>query len=109
MLCLKYDWETLNNYVINRPWKDAFPITTKQVLEAYSNKGLYDKRIADIIFKPLLEAKDLSLKTTLKELYDYSNIELHIYTVEINSFSLVDLSYKTHPNLLLTNAVPKDS
>jgi predicted acylesterase/phospholipase RssA len=105
MLCLKYDWETLNNYVINRPWKDAFPITTKQVLEAYSNKGLYDKRIADIIFKPLLEAKDLSLKTTLKELYDYSNIELHIYTVEINSFSLVDLSYKTHPDLLLTNAV----
>ncbi len=105
MLCLKYDWETLNNYLVNRPWKDAFPITTKQILEAYSNKGLFDRRISDIIFKPLLEAKDLSLKTTLKDLYDYSKIELHVYTVEINSFSLVDLSYKTHPDLLLTNAV----
>lgn len=105
IMCLKYDWDTVTNYLVNRPWKDAFPLTTKQIMDAYSNKGLYDRKIADIIFKPLLEAKDLSLNTTLKELYDFSKIDLHIYTVEVNSFTLVDLSHKTHPNLLVTNAV----
>ena len=105
IMCLKYDWDTVTNYMVNRPWKDAFPLTTKQIMDAYSNKGLYDKKIADIIFKPLLEAKDLSLNTTLKELYEYSKIDFHIYTVEVNSFTLVDVSHKTHPNLLVTNAV----
>ena len=105
IICLKYDWETVINYMVNRPWKDAFPLTTKQIMDAYSNKGLYDRKIADIIFKPLLEAKDLSLNTTLKDLYEYSKIDLHIYTVEVNSFTLVDLSHKTHPDLLVTNAV----
>jgi len=47
----------------------------------------------------------LSLNTTLKELYEYSKIDFHIYTVEVNSFTLVDVSHKTHPNLLVTNAV----
>ena len=31
MICLKYDWETLNNYLINRPWHDSIKITPKQL------------------------------------------------------------------------------
>ena len=29
-----------------------------------------------------------ALNTTLKELYEYSKIDFHIYTVEVNSFTL---------------------
>ena len=25
-ICLKYDWDTLNKYIIERPWQEAFKI-----------------------------------------------------------------------------------
>jgi predicted acylesterase/phospholipase RssA len=98
---LKYDWETLNKYIIERPWHDAFKVTGKQIFDAYRKKGLFDKRIAEIIFSPLLKAKDLSVDITLKEFYEYSKIEFHLYAFELNKFETCDFSYKTHPDLSL--------
>jgi predicted acylesterase/phospholipase RssA len=108
-LCLKYDWPTLNKYIIERPWHDAFTLNGKQIFDAFYNKGLFDKKLAEIIFKPLLEAKDLSLGITLKEFYEYSKIEFHLYTFELNKFETIDISYKTHPDLLLTQALTMSS
>lgn len=108
-ICLKYDWETLNKYIIERPWHDAFKLNGKQIFDAFYNKGLYDKKLAEIVFKPLLEAKDLSLSITLKEFYEYTKIEFHLYTFELNKFETVDISYKTHPDLLLMQAITMSS
>ena len=105
MICLKYDWETLNNYILNRPWHDSIKVTPKQLFESYYNKGLFDKKIVEILFKPLLQAKDLSLSITLEELFNYSNIDLHIFTFEVNSFETIELSHITHPNLSLLDAI----
>ena len=105
MFCLKYDWETLNNYILNRPWHDAIKVTPKQLFESYYNKGIFDKNIVEVVFKPLLNAKDLNLTITLKELFDYSNIDLHIFTFEVNSFTTTELSHTTHPDLLLLDAL----
>jgi len=104
-ICLKYDWQTLNTYLIDRPWHDAFKLNGKQIFDAFYNKGLYDKKIIEIVFKPLLEAKDLSLNITLKEFYEYSKIEFHFYAFELNTFETEDISYKTHPDLLLVQAI----
>lgn len=105
MICLKYDWETLNNYILNRPWHDAIKVTPKQLFESYYNKGIFDRKIVEVLFKPLLQAKDLSLLITLEELYNYSNIDLHIFTFEVNSFKNTELSHTTHPNLSLLDAI----
>ena len=105
MICLKYDWETLNNYIINRPWHDVVKVTPKQLFESYYNKGIFDKKIIEMVFKPLLQAKDLSLSITLKEFYDYSNIDLHIFSFEVNSFKIKEFSHSTHPDLLLLDAI----
>jgi hypothetical protein len=105
MLCLKYDWETLDNYIINRPWHDSIKVTPKQLFESYYNKGLFDKKIMEILFKPLLEAKELTLSITLEELFIYSGIDLHIFTFEVNSFKSVEFSHSSHPNLLLLDAL----
>ena len=105
ILCLKYDWETISTYLIDRPWQDVFVINGKQIWNAYYNKGIYDKKIIEIIFKPLLEAKDLSLQITLKEFYEYSKIDLYFYSFELNSFRTVEISHKTHPDLLLLTAI----
>jgi predicted acylesterase/phospholipase RssA len=108
-ICLKYDWETLNKYIIERPWHDAFKVNAKQIFDSYYNKGLFDKKLAEIIFKPLLQAKDLNLNITLKEFYEFSKIDLHIFTFELNKFQTVELSHTTHPELSLLQALTMSS
>jgi predicted acylesterase/phospholipase RssA len=105
MLSLKYDWETLNTYLIDRPWKELFKIKPKQILEAYSNKGVINISHLEKTLKPLLVAKDLNINITMKEFYEYSSIELHMFTVELNSFQVEDISYLTHPELRLIEAI----
>jgi len=108
-ICLKYDWETLNKYIIERPWHDAFKVNAKQIFDSYYNKGLFDKKLAEIIFKPLLQAKDLNLDITLKEFYNFSKIDLHIFTFELNKFETIELSHYSHPDLYLLDALTMSS
>jgi predicted acylesterase/phospholipase RssA len=99
MLCLKFDWETINDYIIKRPWQEVFSIKVQNILDAYSKKGIYDISIIEKCFKPLFDAKNLPLDITLEDLYKYSNIELHFFTFEINEYKIEDISYLTHPKL----------
>lgn len=105
LISLKYDWDTMVKYLVERPWHEVFKLSGKQIVEAYYNKGLYDIKIFEIAFKPLLEAKDLSLQITLKEFYEYSNIHFHFYTFELNSFKVVELNHILNPDLSLLSAV----
>lgn len=109
IICLNYDWETLNKYVIERPWHEAFKITAKQILDSYYNKGLYNKKFIESIVKPLFQAKDIELNVTLKQFYEYSLIDLHIFTFELNKFVTVELSHTTHPDLELVEALTMSS
>ena len=108
-ICLKYDWETLTKYVIERPWHDAIKVTAKQIFDSYYNKGLFNKKLAEIIFKPLLEARELTINVTLQEFYEYSKIDLHIFTFELNKFETIELSHTTHPTLGLLEALTMSS
>ena len=105
ILCLKFDWETLNDYFLNRPWHDVYNIDINTIFSMFSKKGFFNRNQIELSFKPLLHAKDLSLDITLKELYEYSNIELHIFTFDVNYFKLEDISYKTNPDLPLITAL----
>ena len=108
-LALNYDYDILNDYVINRPWYDSIKLQPKQLFESYYNKGLFDKKIIELVFSPLFKAKDLNLNITLEEFYIYSKIDLHIFSFDVNSFSTVELSHSTHPNLELIDAVTMSS
>lgn len=105
ILCMKFDWETVNDYIIKRPWIDVFNIKAQHIFEAYNKRGLLDKSIIEKAFKPLLCAKDISMNITLKEFYEYSKIELHVFAFEINNFDTEDISYLTHPELSLLDAL----
>ena len=105
LICLKYDWETINDYIIKRPWQDVFAIKVENIFDAYTKKGLFDKNIIEKCFKPLLDAKDISMNITLEEFYNFSQIELHLFSFEINEFKIQDISYLTHPTLTLLNAI----
>jgi predicted acylesterase/phospholipase RssA len=104
-ITLKYDKDTINTYVIQRPWIDVFTPTAKQIMEVYTRKGIFDIKSVDKIFKPLLEAKDLTLSITLKGYYEYTGITMYFYAFDLNTYTTVEFSHKSHPDLLLTKAL----
>ena len=109
MICLGFDWETLDTYIINRPWEDVFNVTGEILFGSYANKGLFDETLIQDVFRPLLLAKDLSLNITFAELYAQFPIELHFYTFDLNSFKSVEISHTTFPNLPLITGIAMSS
>lgn len=105
ILSLKFDWETINDYIIKRPWHDVFQIKPQNILDAYSKKGIFDVTSIEKCFKPLFDAKDIPLNITMNEFYELTKIELHIFAFEINEYKIEDISYKTYPNLKLMLAI----
>ena len=105
LICLKFDWETINDYIIKRPWQDVFPVKVQNIFDAYTKKGVFDIKTIEKCFKPLLDAKDIPMDINLEDVYTFSNIELHFFSFEINEFKIQDISYLTHPNLSLMTAV----
>lgn len=107
LFCLKYDWETLNDYIIKRPIDKIFNISPESIFSIWETKGLFGEECVKETLKPLLIAKELDINITLREFYDYCKIEVHMFSVNINEFPLceTDISYKTHPDLKLVTAL----
>jgi predicted acylesterase/phospholipase RssA len=105
LICLKYDWETINDYIIKRPWQDVFPIKVQHIFDAYTKKGIFDIKTIEKCFKPLFDAKDIPMDINLEDFYKISNIELHLFSFEINEYKVQDISYLTHPKISLMLAI----
>ena len=54
---------------------------------------------------PLIKSRDYTELMTLQDLYKVSNITLYMYTIDLNTFTLEELSHKTHPDMLLLEAL----
>ena len=109
MISLKFDWDTLNDYIIKRPWHDVFPIKVQNILDAYTKKGIFDIKTVEKCFKPLFDAKDIPIDINMEDFYQLTKIDLHMFSFEVNEYKLVDISYKTHPQLKLLQAVQMTS
>ena len=105
MLCLKHEWDTLDDYIIKRPWEKVI-VGSLEMFELFApQKGMAKMKLLDDIMQPLLESKDLTIHTTLREFYEYSRISLNVFTVDLNKFEKVHLSHTTHPDLPLMDAI----
>ena len=106
LISLNYEYDTLYDFMIKRPWKDVFNIKIDKILDAYSKKGIFDEKTIEKCFKSLFDAKNIPLDVTLEGYHQqFSQIELHFFTFDINNFVLEDISYLTHPTLHLLTAV----
>jgi len=105
LMCLKYDWNDLSEYIICRPWDKIVDISPEDLFRLPQDKGILDRGFFEEIFNTLLQAKDLGVDTTLAGLYAYSGIDLHVYTAKVNSFEYVDMSHETHPDVKVIDAV----
>jgi hypothetical protein len=108
-IALKFDWETINDYIIKRPWQDVFPIKVQNILDAYTKKGIYDSKTIEKCFKPLFDAKDIQIDINLDDFYKLTKVELHFFGFEINEYKVEDISYLTHPNISVITAVQMTS
>lgn len=154
LVSLKYDWDTLEDFMMKRPWSKIFSqsasasasassaggtnasaavhltndtvesvstsirnATTKASSYVYdmkhkidmfmkiqSNKGMYGMKEFTESFRPAFEGKDYPTNMTMLEFYNATGIEHHFMTTELNKFAIIDLSYKTHPNLPIIEA-----
>jgi len=104
-IVLKYDWAEIDNYIIKRPWENVFKFDIGAVLRSFDSKGILGKKIIEEMICPLLKGKDLEPTITMKELYEYSKIDIHIFSTEIHKYETVDISHKTHPDWGVIDAV----
>jgi predicted acylesterase/phospholipase RssA len=106
---MDYDWSWMDDFMIKRPWDKTFNLdNSDHLLNIINDKGVIGYDIIINIMKPLLLGRDLNESITLKELYEYSNIDLHIFTTNINgvsTFEKIDLSHKSHPDFTLIQAM----
>jgi predicted acylesterase/phospholipase RssA len=114
LISLGFDWDTLDSYLIKRPWEKLINIGPTEIINSFNTKGLVSADFIKNSVQPVLKARDLDIECTFLEHFQTTNIELHFYTCDINTkiLSKVDLSYKTHPDLkiidglAMTMAVP---
>jgi len=105
MFALKIDHIILREYLIQRPWDVVCKKSTSSVLEIYDNKGIVLPNFFTEFFSPLLKSVDLDIDSTMLDLYNYNGMDIHIYITELNSFTLLDVSYKTHPDWRIVDAI----
>ena len=105
ILSLKYSWDILDAFILKRPWMDVFKFDVYSIMNAFGNRGILSIKVMEDLFSPLLLGVDLHANATLKELFDFNGIELHMFSTEINQFEIVNFSYKTHPNWRVVDVV----
>jgi predicted acylesterase/phospholipase RssA len=102
---MKFDWKVLDDYLIKRPWQNVFHFNMGLVLSSFHEKGIFGINVIEQIFQPLFSAQDISMDITVGEFYEKTKIEAHMLITNINTLQLIDLSYKTHPEWRLLDAV----
>ena len=73
VVSLNYDWKTLDEYFIKRPWGNVFKLDMYTILETFQRKGVFDYNVFIEIFSPLFKGKDISVDITMKEFFELNN------------------------------------
>lgn len=105
IISLKYDWQTVDDYLIKRPWQTVFKFDMYSIINSIQNRGIFTIKTIEEVFLPLFKGKDIDIGITMSGLYELTGIELHFYTTVLETFDLVDISYKTHPDWKVVDAV----
>ncbi len=72
MLSLKYDWETLDDFLIMRPWQQVFPFNLYSAFFAFENNGFFHVEHLRQLFLPLFQTEINKIKTGKMSMVDIS-------------------------------------
>ena len=96
LLCLKYDIDTIENYIINRPWHELCKNSVYSFIDSYMNRGLYNQKFIESVLFPLFKGRNIDPNITMRDFYAIHGIDIHIFSVELNEFKIIDMSYKNY-------------
>jgi len=86
------------DYFVQRPLGRIFQLNG-------TDTGLISSSCFEDMLTPFFNAYDVPLNITLKELYDRTHIDLHIFTTAVTPMCSVDLNHETFPDLQVIQAV----
>ena len=46
LIAVNLDWDTINDYMIKRPWDKIFELKSNHILQLFEDKGIYDEVIS---------------------------------------------------------------
>lgn len=98
-------WDVIEKYIEERPWSYLFINPSFNIYDIIYKRGIYDEMIIHSMIEPLLKLLDLPLNVTLENFYEYTKVEIHFYSFDIYQFQMIDISYKTYPNMTLIVAM----
>jgi predicted acylesterase/phospholipase RssA len=107
MLCLKIDWSVILEFCKNIKFKteDYEKINFDTFIKIYKTCGYLNKDYFNPL-ENLFLANKLDMNTiTLKEFYDFSGKDLHIFSVKYEDFETRDFNHKTDPDIKLMDAI----
>lgn len=108
ILCLKIDYDDIIKYLIERPWHKAFKkidFNAETFFDIFSKKGVLDDKLMKIMMSNLFNAVDIDENITFIDLYNYSNINLIISSVCMNTLELEEFSHEKTPLMKVIDAV----
>ena len=74
-------WDTIDRYLIDRPWQDVFSLSVSAFMHGYDRCGIMDSSCFRDMLLPLFSACDVSIDITLQEFYERFPVELFFMTV----------------------------
>jgi NTE family protein len=104
-LSLKFEWSVLDDYIIKRPWQNVINFTMYSIIQSFESRGILNIKIIEDILAPVLRAKNIDTNVTMREFYELTDIELHIFVTELNNFNIIDIYYIEYPDWKLVDAV----
>ncbi len=104
-ICLKLNWETLIEYIISKPWTKKYETKPSAIFSAFDEKGIFGNEFVKDILEVQFKMKGLKTTITLKEFYEYSKINLKMYSFNLNKFKSECLDHETYPDLSVLDAV----
>jgi len=105
VLALKIDYETMDTYLIDRPWNKVWKESSYHVLDAFNKCGIFHKQSFIEMFLPLFKSIDIDINITMLEFYEKTNIDIHIFITELNVFESIEISHSSHPEWKLIDAI----
>ena len=70
----------------------------------FQKKVLINQSFVYALFNNFFKYRGFNKDTTLKEVYEFSKINLYMYSVNISTFKLVKFSHETHPDMKVLDA-----
>ena len=104
LLCLKIPINIIIDFIINKPLKKLFSVDMENIYNITDDLGIFNKTLLEDLYYSFFGSLDLDYNMSLKQLYEYSGIELIIPSVRLNEWTIEDFSYKTHPDLSVIDA-----